>query len=68
MNDDNIQEINTILDRNHAAATIKDLLLNFDNNVNDLTFKKGIYIYGSPGCGKTHFVTSLLKSIDYDMV
>ena len=68
MNDDNIQEINTILDRNHAAATIKDLLLNFDNNVNDLTFKKGIYIYGSPGCGKTHFVTSLLKSIVYDMV
>ena len=68
MNVDNIQEINTILDRNHASDTIKNLLLNFDDNVNDLTFKKGIYIYGSPGCGKTQFVTDILKSIDYDMV
>jgi hypothetical protein len=33
-----------------------------------VNFKKGIYIYGSPGCGKTHFVTNLLKEMDYDVI
>ena len=31
-------------------------------------YKKGIYIYGSPGSGKTHFVVELLKSLDYDVI
>ena len=64
----NLEEFNTILNRKRTAETIKELLLNFDVNSNDLTFKKGIYIYGSPGCGKTQFVTDLLKSIEFDMI
>ena len=64
----NQEQINSILNRNKTAETIKELLLNFDEKSNDLTFKKGIYIYGSPGCGKTQFVSDLLKSIEYDMI
>ena len=36
-------------------------------SVNKL-IKKGIYIYGSPGCGKTEFVNSLLKELNYDVI
>jgi Cdc6-like AAA superfamily ATPase len=64
----NREHINFILNRNKTAETIKELLLNFDEKSNDLTFKKGIYIYGSPGCGKTQFVSDLLKSIEFDMI
>jgi hypothetical protein len=33
-----------------------------------LTFKRGIYIYGAPGSGKTEFIVRLLKELNYDMV
>lgn len=64
----NRESINLILNRNKTAEIIKELLLNFDEKSNDLSFKKGIYIYGSPGCGKTQFVSDLLKSIEFDMI
>jgi len=33
-----------------------------------LTTKKGIYIYGDPGTGKTTFVINILKKLDYDVI
>ena len=30
--------------------------------------KKGIYLYGSPGAGKTYFISQILKDIGYDMI
>ena len=30
--------------------------------------KKGIYIYGSPGSGKTEFVKNILKKLNYDVI
>lgn len=63
-----IHNINTILEREKIAYQIKNILLSFDKNCNDITFKKGIYIYGSPGCGKTQFIMNILKEIDYDVV
>lgn len=60
--------INSIFDREKTAQEIKNILLSFDKNYKDLTFKKGIYIYGSPGCGKTQFVMDLLKDLDYDII
>jgi DNA polymerase III delta prime subunit len=33
-----------------------------------MLFKKGIYIYGDPGTGKTTFVTNILKELDYDII
>ena len=61
-------KINTILDRETIKDEIKSILLSFDKNCNNVQFKKGIYIYGTPGSGKTLFVKNLLKEIDFDSV
>ena len=60
--------VNPIFDRESIAAQIKTLLLAFDKNVSDVNYKKGIYIYGSPGSGKTQFVMQLLNELKYDIV
>ena len=43
-------------------------MASFQKNKSDLTFKRGIYIYGAPGSGKTEFVIRLLKELNYDIV
>ena len=60
--------INTILNRDEKATTIKDILKSFEQNKHNMLFKKGIYIYGDPGTGKTTFVTNILKELDYDII
>jgi len=59
---------NTIFERDKIADEIKSILSSFDANHKNINFKKGVYIYGSPGCGKTHFVMELLKELDYDII
>lgn len=56
--------INTILERDIIATKIKTLLENF-NNPNT---KKGIYLYGDNGIGKTNFILNLLKNLNYDIL
>lgn len=63
-----MQNINHIFEREKIANEIKQLLLSFDSNSKNLNFKKGIYIYGSPGSGKTFFVKNLLKEMNYDII
>lgn len=60
--------MDAILDRECIANDIKTILRDFDSKHTSLTYKKGIYIYGSPGCGKTSFVNNLLKELDYDII
>jgi hypothetical protein len=60
--------LNNIFERNIIATEIKTILSNFDKNINNLNFKKGFYIYGSSGVGKTEFVTSILKEMNYDVI
>ena len=60
--------INEIFEREIIANEIKQILLSFDENYKNVNYKKGIYIYGSPGCGKTHFAMNILKELDYDVV
>ena len=57
-----------ILERTQIENEIKQFLNLFESQCSNVNFKKGIYIYGSPGCGKTHFVTDLLKKMDYDVI
>ena len=65
MNDLNI---NKILSREEKANSIKDILVSFEKNKNNVLIKKGIYVYGDPGTGKTTFVTNILKQLDYDII
>ena len=58
----------TTLERNRISDEIKHILTSFESQCSNVTFKKGIYIYGSPGCGKTHFIDEILKSLDYDII
>jgi SpoVK/Ycf46/Vps4 family AAA+-type ATPase len=40
----------------------------FDQNKSNNSIKKGIYIYGEPGTGKTTFIINILKELDYDII
>jgi len=64
----NIIDINNLLGREDDANKMKAILKDFELNKHNLTTKKGIYIYGDPGSGKTTFVTNILKELDYDVV
>jgi DNA polymerase III delta prime subunit len=60
--------LNSIFERENISNEIKKILLSFDTDYKNINFKKGIYIYGSPGCGKTHFIMNLLKELNYDCI
>jgi DNA polymerase III delta prime subunit len=59
---------NEALDREDISNRIKEILNTFEANINNIHFKKGIYIYGSPGSGKTHFVKRLLRETNHDII
>merc|ERR1711966_209138 len=59
---------NKILERENIVKDIKEVLKNFEINKKNLLQKRGIYIYGDPGCGKTTFVNNLLKELNYDII
>jgi len=61
--------INSFLNkRKEIEENIIEILNNFNTNYNRLDYKKGIYIYGAPGSGKTYFVSEILKKLNYDMI
>ena len=55
-------DINTILDRNKHIDLIKEFITNFN------TKEKGLYIYGTDGCGKTKFIKTLFKKLGYNTI
>ena len=63
-----MDKINEILNRKNIENEIKNILLNFEELNKDTKFKKGIYVYGSPGCGKTQFVKNIIKDLEYDII
>ena len=62
------EELNAIFDREKAAQEIKTILSNFDKEHKNTNYKKGFYIYGSSGVGKTMFITAILKEMNYDII
>jgi len=60
--------LNRILNREEQEKEIKNILKDFEANKNNLLFKKGIYVYGDPGTGKTSFVIDILNQLNYDII
>ena len=61
-------DLNKILNRENIKNEIGSILKNFSKNKKNLLEKRGIYIYGAAGCGKTSFVKKLLHDFDYDII
>jgi DNA polymerase III delta prime subunit len=59
---------NKILNREVLSNSIKTILTQFEQNKSNFSFKRGIYIYGAPGSGKTQFVINLLNEMNYDII
>ncbi len=58
-------KLNDILERNDIELSIENILKNFNK---DEKYKRGIYIYGDSGIGKTKFIINLLKKLNYDII
>ena len=60
--------LNNILGRDEIENKLIGFLNHFEKNKKDLLTRRGIYIYGSPGSGKSFFVENTLKKLDYDIL
>ena len=60
--------LNLLLNRKECEEKLIESLNIFEANKNKLLNKRGIYVYGSPGAGKTQFVKNTLKKLNYDII
>ena len=60
--------LNNILERNNAEQLLIESLEYFELHKKNVLTKRGIYVYGAPGSGKTYFVKSILKKLNYDII
>ena len=67
-NDGVVINYNEVLGRESIVSDIAAALDAFQSKKSDLMIKRGIYVYGNPGVGKTEFIVQLLKTLNYDMV
>ena len=59
-----LYNLNEIFDRDAIANEIKQHMLEYETRITNIQYKKGIYIYGTPGSGKTEFICRLLKDLN----
>jgi hypothetical protein len=57
-----------ILERQDAVQKINDFLCDFIQHQYDPLIKRGLYIYGASGIGKSYFVRSVLKQCGFDAI
>ena len=60
--------INNILLGRNENKTDRKLLNYFNDNKTNTSIRRGIYIYGKPGVGKTQFVKKVLEKLNYDII
>ncbi len=61
-------DMNFLLNRQDSEKVFRDALEHFEKNKKNQLVKRGIYLYGPPGCGKTLFVQKILKNMSYDII
>jgi DNA polymerase III delta prime subunit len=61
-------DLNCILNRKEEEEKLIKTLNYFEQNKNNLNTTRGIYIYGSPGTGKSCFVKQILTKLNYDII
>lgn len=61
-------DLNNLLNRKQQEHQLIDYLHYFEQNKHDLSTKRGMYIYGNTGVGKSRFVYDILKRLDYDII
>ena len=60
--------MNFLLNRQGLEEKFRNAIDHFEKNKKDQLVKRGIYLYGPPGCGKTIFVEKILKNMNYDII
>jgi len=60
--------INHLLEREDCEKKLIESLAFFEENKTALSTKRGVYVYGSPGSGKTWFVRKTLEKLNYDII
>jgi len=60
--------LNLLLGREENEQEIIDCLNYFEENKKNVLTKRGMYIYGAPGTGKTIFVRNILLKLNYDII
>ena len=61
-------DYNTILNRNNTCNKIKEELILFEKEKYNISQKRGFYIYGDSGIGKTKFVEKILENNEYFLI
>jgi len=61
-------DYNKILNRTATIKSIKNIILEFKHRHRDINYKRGIYVYGHSGIGKTMFVRQILNELNYDII
>jgi len=59
---------NKYFDRDRIANNLKNKLIAFEKDKYNLLQRRGFYVYGNPGAGKTTFVKNILKELNYDVI
>ena len=57
-----------LLNRKNIETNIINILNNFDNNIDNIEYKRGLYIYGPSGIGKTCFINNILHKLNYNII
>ena len=60
--------LNFLLGREKNEEKLIKCLNTFENNKRNVLTKRGMYVYGSPGTGKSVFVEKILKKLNYDII
>jgi len=60
--------INKLLNREKYVENIINFINDFELNKNDVLVKRGLYIYGEHGTGKSVFIKNILTKLGYDIV